>query len=94
MTQRSSVQSMSDAAARSRVCRMTPEEFADAVRLALEADYPESLTETARAWIDSMYLAHGDLYVSRLEHAFAEEFLRRCGLNDGEIAHTLGGLHP
>ena len=73
---------------------MTPDEFATAVRTALEGDYPENLPDEARAWIDAMYHAHGELYASRLEHAFAEEFLRRCGLNDGEIFHALGALHP
>ena len=33
-------------------------------------------------------------YTSRLEHVFTEEFLRRCGLSDGEIFHALGALHP
>lgn len=73
---------------------MTPDEFATAVRTALEGDYPESLPHEARAWIDAMYRAHGELYTSRLEHAFTEEFLRRCGLSDDEIFHALGALHP
>jgi hypothetical protein len=73
---------------------MGPDDFAKAVRTALEADYPESLPEIARAWVDAMYHAHGELYGSRLEHAFAEEFLRRCGLTDHEIFHALGALHP
>ncbi len=41
-----------------------------------------------------MYQAHGDLYFSRVEHTFAEEFLRRCGLTDTEIFEALGALHP
>jgi hypothetical protein len=73
---------------------MQPEDFASEVRRALEAEYPEDLPEDARAWIDAMYHAHGDLYGSRLEHGFAEEFLRRCGLDDDEIAEALGALHP
>jgi hypothetical protein len=73
---------------------MTPDEFARAVRAALEGEYPENLPDEARAWIDAMYHAHGELYSSRLEHAFTEEFLRRCGLNDDEIFHALGALHP
>lgn len=73
---------------------MKPDEFAYAVRDALQGDYPEGLSGDARAWIDAMHHAYGELYGSRLEHAFSEEFLRRCGLNDAEIAHALGGLHP
>lgn len=73
---------------------MTPETLAAALRTALDGDYPESLSNEARAWIDAMYLAHGDLYSSRLEHGFTEEFLRRCGLSDDEIFHVLGALHP
>jgi hypothetical protein len=73
---------------------MTPDEFAKTVRAALEGEYPENLPDDARAWIDAMYHAHGELYSSRLEHAFTEEFLRRCGLSDDEILHALGALHP
>lgn len=73
---------------------MTPEQFAAEIREALRNGYPENLSPDARAWIDSMYHAHGDLYASRLEHAFAEEFLRRCGLSNDEIIDALGALHP
>lgn len=76
------------------MCRVRPEDFAIAVRNALQGEYPESLSGDARAWIDAMYLAHGEFYSSRLEHAFTEEFLRRCGLSDDEIGHALGALHP
>ena len=73
---------------------MTPDEFANQVRAALGAEYPEHLPVEARAWIDAMYHAHGPLYESRLEHGFTEEFLRRCGLTDDEIFEALGALHP
>lgn len=73
---------------------MTPEDLAAEIRRALAEDYPSNLSRDARAWIESMYQAHGDLYFSRLEHAFAEEFLRRCGLADAEIFAALGPLHP
>lgn len=46
------------------------------------------------AWIDGMYRAHGALYQSGPEHAFAEEFFQRCGLTNDEILHALGALHP
>lgn len=73
---------------------MTPDQLAATIRDALARDYPSALPEDAREWIDVMYHAHGDLYPSRLEHAFTEEFLRRCGLHEDEIEHTLGALHP
>jgi hypothetical protein len=73
---------------------MTPEDLAADIRRALSADYPTSLSPTGRAWIDAMYQAHGELYSSRLEHSFTEEFLRRCGLTDEEIFEALGALHP
>jgi hypothetical protein len=73
---------------------MTPEDLAVEIRQALSGDYPENLSPEARAWIDAMYQAHGDLYFSRVEHTFAEEFLRRCGLTDAEIFGALGALHP
>jgi len=73
---------------------MTPEDLAAEIRRALSGDYPESLSSEARAWVDAMYQAHGDLYFSRVEHTFAEEFLRRCGLTDTEIFEALGALHP
>lgn len=73
---------------------MQPVDLAAAIRAALDGDYPENLPPDVRAWIDAMYHAHGELYVSRLEHAFTEEFLRRCGLRDDEIDHALGALHP
>ena len=74
---------------------MTPEELGNSIRRALaEEPYPESLTAEARSWIDAMYRAHGALYESGLEHAFTEEFLRRCGLKDDEIMEALGALHP
>ena len=77
------------------VGQVTPQELGESIRRALaEEHYPESLSSEARSWIDEMYRAHGPLYESRPEHAFAEEFLRRCGLSDDEIMHALGALHP
>ena len=73
---------------------MRPSELAEDIRSALRGDYPENLSPDVWAWIEAMYLAHGDLYSSRLEHAFTEEFLRRCGLTDEEIFEALGRLHP
>lgn len=74
---------------------MTPDDLAKEIRIALEDEaYPDSLKPEARAWIDAMYKAHGALYESGLEHAFTEEFLRRCGLDDDEVFHALGALHP
>ena len=73
---------------------MTPAQLAASIRTAIEDDYPVSLSEEARAWIDAMHQAHGDLYESRLEHSFTKEFLRRCGLDRTEIDHALGALHP
>jgi hypothetical protein len=73
---------------------MTPDDLAAEIRRALPDEYPENLSPEARAWIDAMYHAHGDLYFSRVEHLFAEEFLRRCGLEDHEISEALGALHP
>lgn len=74
---------------------MNPEKLAHTIRQTLEDDrYPEGLPLDTRSWIDAMYRAHGPLYGSEPEHAFTEEFLRRCGLSDGEIHHALGALHP
>ncbi len=73
---------------------MKPSDLAEDIRSALKGDYPENLSPDTWAWIETMYLAHGDLYFSRLEHAFTEEFLRRCGLTDEEIFEALGRLHP
>lgn len=77
------------------MAELTPEELGDSIRRALaEEPYPENLTAEARTWIDAMYRAHGSHYESGPEHAFTEEFLRRCGLTDDEIMHALGALHP
>lgn len=74
---------------------MTPQEVGDSIRRALDEEpYPENLTEAARSWIEAMYRAHGTLYESGAEHAFTEEFLRRCGLTNDEITQALGALHP
>jgi hypothetical protein len=73
---------------------MTPAQLAASIRTAIADDYPASLAGEARAWIDAMYHAHGDLYGSRLEHDFTKEFLRRIGLGQAEIDHALGALHP
>lgn len=73
---------------------MKPAELAEDIRTALRGNYPEDLSPETWEWIRAMYLGHGDLYSSRLEHLFAEEFLRRCGLTDDEIFEALGALHP
>jgi hypothetical protein len=77
------------------VAQVTPQELGESIRQALaDEHYPESLSSEARSWIDEMYRAHGALYESRPEHAFADEFLRRCGLTNAEIMQALGALHP